>query len=88
MACYEDLRQLYAATAKERDELKKELVQVKAERDKAVSDMGRMIDCCKACVHENDAAKTCTGECEACEQTCACYSCLESSGFQWRGLKC
>lgn len=33
MACYEDLRQAFVATAKERDELNKLLAQVRAERD-------------------------------------------------------
>jgi septal ring factor EnvC (AmiA/AmiB activator) len=42
MACYEDLRALYAATAKERDELRKENEQLKEICEKQAEMNGRI----------------------------------------------
>lgn len=93
--CYEDLRQALAATAKERDALKKELAaavskrnELQADLDAAISDMGKMIDSCKACVHEESAKSAneqCDCDCPHCSAKCACDSCIEGSCFQWRG---
>lgn len=49
-------------------ELKAKLAKVTAERDAAVADMGRMLDNCKACVHEHDAPEDCGCECLTCKK--------------------
>lgn len=93
--CYEDLRQALAATAKERDTMKRELAaavskgnELQADLDAAIADMAKGIDCCSVCAHA-EAAKSsselCVADCEKCNNTCVCYSCVKGSLFQWRG---
>ena len=81
--CYEDLRQALAATAKERDELKKELALAKERLTLLAGISHRTGDCAKFCVHSNDPFARCDVECERCENPCACYFCEDGSKFEF-----
>ena len=83
-----------ASAFAERDELRAALNAAKAEaakmareRDAAIADMKRMLDNCKACVHQDAAPEDCDCECMRCEKPCACNDCRDGSRFEWQGMK-
>ena len=97
MACYEDLRALYAATAKERDELRKENEQLKeicqkqAEMNGKMAAMALELDTVTA---QRDALlKEVRGLCHTCKKRntdfdCEkkCYGHKLGSAWEWKGV--
>lgn len=63
--------------------LRKELAQVKRERD----DVARWEDDCPHCQHRDDAPVDCDLECLRCENPCICHKCRDGDKFEWRGVQ-
>lgn len=63
--------------------LRKELEQVKRERD----DIARLEDDCPHCAHRDEAPTDCDLECLRCENPCICYKCRDGDRFEWCGVQ-
>lgn len=90
MACYEDLRALYAATAKERDELRR-IVEKQSRMNRVLTNTALALDNVTA---QRDALlDEIRGMCNLCKHyasgdgDAACPMCAWDSRFEWRGLE-
>ena len=63
--------------------LRKELEQVKKERD----NVARREDDCPHCAHRDEAPTDCDLKCLRCENPCICYKCRDGDKFEWRGVQ-
>lgn len=87
MESYENLQQLYAATAKERDELKKAMEQAKAERKAMETDVRKSVKDwwendsrfpCRFCKHKAG---------DFCNWKISGQDCCAGSAWEWRGME-
>lgn len=97
MACYEDLRALYAATAKERDELRKENEQLKEICQKQAEMNGKMaamaLELDTVTAQRDTLFEEVRGLCHTCKKRntdfdCEkkCYGHQRGSAWEWKGV--
>ena len=92
-ALIEGLQDNLAASEEARSELGKRLAEAQQSLHEKTSEFDALLegvhDCADVCVlcANTDSNPDCDGECEGCENPCACWQCDEkASKFVWKGM--